>query len=127
MTFLTYVHFQFAGVHDDDGTFPIHMTSLDTTKVQEEITKVLRAEPTRFDYEYNDACGDGGHGLACPALEDEHHAGLCILEQVSAGRCRQKKLDMLHLLTKCAQWPSEANGLGVLEGMATESCIYEVE
>jgi hypothetical protein len=50
-----------------------------------------------------------------------------ILDMAVAARLRKRRLDMLFLLKDCARKPRKANGLGPLEGMAQESCIYEFE
>jgi hypothetical protein len=43
------------------------------------------------------------------------------------ARQRKRKLDMLHLLKDCIRDPLTANGLRTLDGMAQDSCIYELE
>ena len=51
----------------------------------------------------------------------------CIRKQAQRARKRVLKLDTLYLLRDCARNPSSANGLGTLEGMAQENCIYDIE
>jgi hypothetical protein len=45
----------------------------------------------------------------------------------NGARQGKRKLDMLHLLKDCIREPLTANGLRTLDGMAQDSCIYELE
>ena len=103
------------------------MSLLDTVKIQEEVSETLAKEPDSIEIEFGDPfTGDGWHSTECQLMM-EHQLKPCILEQIPAARHRRKRLAMLDLLTKCARRPFEANGMRVLEGMATDSCIYKAE
>src|ERR1700712_1680222 len=99
------------------------MTSLDTAKIREEVDEVLAIDRANIEDDFGDPCAsEGRHSNRCQLMM-EHQSKPCILEQISVARRRQKRLAVLELLTKCAQSPSEVNGLRVLEGIATDSCI----
>lgn len=118
--------FQFVGVVDDNGTFPIRMVPFDLARVREEVDQVLALEPDSIDIEFGDSCDEYGyHSKQCVDMM-EHRSQPCIRTQISMARSRQRKIQMLDLLTVCARNPSDANGIRSLEGMVTESCIYEV-
>jgi hypothetical protein len=121
------LQFQFVGVVERDGTYPIHMTTMEITKVQEGLDQIIAMEPDTIEIEFGDPCtGDGWHSTRCQ-LRMEHLSEPCILDQVVKARHRKQRLNRLDDLTKCAKHPLEANGMRTLEGMATGSCIYEVE
>ena len=112
---------------DNDGSFPIRMTSLNIDRIEAEADKVISMAPDSMEIEFGDPCiNDGWHSSHCQVMMD-HLSEPCILDQVSVAQQRQRRLAVLDLLTKCGRSPSEANGLRVLEGMATDSCIYEAE
>jgi hypothetical protein len=77
------------------------------------------------DYCYEDAAsGKWVHHWECPAAEDRD--GICPFK--FCQRCT-RKLDGLKLLilpTLCFQDPRKAVDQKTLEGMAQDSCIYEV-
>jgi len=103
------------------------MVPLDITKIKAEVDEIIAMEPTSIETESGDLCtGDGWHSNQCQLMM-EHESKPCILEQTATARLRQKRLMILDLLTKCTRNPSEANGHRLLDGMATDSCIYEVE
>ena len=101
------------------------MAPFDIDKIQREIEETLALEPGRIEREFGDPCvEDGWHNQAC--LDMMEYAGEpCIWDQISAARQRRKGLNKLDVLTKCAQSPHNANGYGALEGLATDSRIYE--
>ena len=102
------------------------MASLDTSKVQEDIYQILIMEPDSVDVEYDDLCtGSGQHRTRCVGMM-KHRSTPCIPKKIPAARRRQMRLAKLELRTKFAQNTSEANGLCVNEGMAMDSCIYEI-
>jgi len=103
------------------------MTPLNTVKIQEEASKILDMDPDSIDIEFDGPCtGDGWHSTACQLMMERQWKP-CIREQISAARHHQKRLSMLDQLTNCARNPLAANGMRVLEGMATDGCVYEVE
>ncbi|EXM04442.1 hypothetical protein FOIG_04658 [Fusarium odoratissimum NRRL 54006] len=51
----------------------------------------------------------------------------CIRLAAKEAEQRLKLLDDIQHLKKCARDPASANGLRTLEGMAQESCIYDVK
>lgn len=51
----------------------------------------------------------------------------CIRLAAKEAEQRLKLLDDIQHLKKCARDPASANGLRTLEGVAQESCIYDVK
>lgn len=101
------------------------MSPVDVQKVQKMADCVIASAPNEFDFAENDGCNGYFHGTKCNMSFDPSLP--CIMDEVEAARQRKRKLGMLHLLKDCIQDPLAANGLRTLEGMAQESCIYELE
>jgi hypothetical protein len=121
------LQFQFAGVVERDGRFPIHMTSVDIDKAREEADRIIALGPDCVDSELGELCLDGyWHSSRCQNMMD-FLLEPCIQVQIEAARQRKKKLAMVHLLRDCARDPCNANGLNTLEGMAQESCIFDIK
>lgn len=103
------------------------MSPVDVEEVQKEADCIISSAPSEFDFEhgYGWLCDGYFHGQKCEMSIDSSQP--CIMDRVKAARQQKRKLGMLHLLKDCAQNPLAANGLRTLDGMAQESCIYELE
>jgi len=102
------------------------MLPVNIDQVREEADRVIALEPD--DVEFNDICTgeEGWHSQMCENMMD-HLSVPCINVQVEAARQRMRKLAMLSLLRDCARHPFNANGLKTFDGMAQQSCIFNVE
>lgn len=110
-----------------DGRFPIYITSVDIDKAREEADRIITLGPDRIDSELGEVCLDEyWYSTRCQNMMD-FLPELCIQVQIEAARRRKKKLAMVHLLRNCARDPYNANGLNTLEGMAQESCIFDIK
>lgn len=89
------------------------------------MTQLIAKVPTEDDIEYGNDCMGFAHSTKCPASFGLDST--CILEMPEEAHLRKRRLDMLFLLKNCTRDPRKANGLRTLEGMAQESCIYELE
>ncbi|KAK4194497.1 hypothetical protein QBC40DRAFT_344098 [Triangularia verruculosa] len=118
------VNFQFAGVIDPHGRYPIRMEAVKPDNVLEDCESIIARHPTGPYSDINDVC-----------LEDYHHSDQCLIGmeewsqpciRVDAEKAKQRRnrLLFLSLLKDCARDPAGANGLHTLEGLAQESCIY---
>ncbi|KAJ6006656.1 hypothetical protein N7451_004600 [Penicillium sp. IBT 35674x] len=117
--------FQFVGVEDEDGIFPIFgLTPVDEEKLRKEADNIIASAPTETDVEYGNDCMGDWHSTKCPAYLEP--CSPCILDMAEEARQRKRRLGMLFLLKHCAREPQTANGLGTLEGMAQEACIYDL-
>ena len=123
---LTRIKFQAVGVVGRDSRLPIHMVPIKTEQVLEEADRVVAQRPDSMTIELGEFCTPWGHSIDCQDMM-HYQSKPCIEEQIEAARQRQRKLAMLHLLRDCARDPSSANGLWTLEGMAQNSCIFELE
>lgn len=114
------------GQKDRSGRFPIFaLTPVNEEKVREKADDIIASVPTDVEIEYGDGCMGFSHSTKCPAS-----FGLdspCILDMAEEARLHKRRLDMLFILKECARNPRKSNGLRTLEGMAQESCIYELE
>jgi hypothetical protein len=113
-------------VKDRSGRFPIFgLTSVDEEKLREEADHIIASVPTDVEIEYGNGCMGFSHSTKCPASFE--HDSPCILDMAEEARMRKRRVDMLFLLKDCARDPRKANGLRTLDGMAQQSCIYELE
>jgi hypothetical protein len=115
------------GTEDLNGRFEIFdMVPVNEEIVREEADRTIASVPNEFDREYDDnGCMGFSHSTKCRASFDDESS--CILDMAEAAHLRKRKLDMLFLLKNCVRDPRKANGLRTLEGMAQESCIYDLE
>lgn len=110
----------------EHGRLPIFgVNRVDIEKVREEADRVIALQPDEFDIDYGNECGPPFHSTKCQANVDPFLP--CIMELVEAATQRKRKLDMLDELKKCARDPCIANGRGTLDGMAQESCVYNLQ
>jgi hypothetical protein len=79
-----------------------------------------------YDFEEERCVGDC-HSKMCADYMDACNV-ICIEKEVAQARMKVEKLDELedHVLRDCVRDPWIANGLHTLQGMATETCIYNV-
>ncbi|KAH6708896.1 hypothetical protein BKA61DRAFT_615054 [Leptodontidium sp. MPI-SDFR-AT-0119] len=117
------VNFQFVGVVERDGRFPIHILPSNVNQVRDDADRVISLSPDDLDIDFGEACWDEGHSTRCQRMA----FGPCINVQIEAARQRKKKLTLVHLLRDCARNPCSANGLHTLDGMAQDSCILDIE
>ncbi|KAI3580770.1 hypothetical protein IWW34DRAFT_906546 [Fusarium oxysporum f. sp. albedinis] len=96
------VKFRFARTVDLDGHYPIHMNIINIEETREKCNIAI----LRHSSQWGEPC------IRLAAKEAEQ---------------RHKLLDDIQHLKKCARDPASANGLRTLEGMAQESCIYDVK
>lgn len=121
------VNFQFIGPVERGGRFLIKMTTVNIEQIQEEVDCTIAIEPDQFDAQLSELCSDENwHSTKCQNIM-EFSGEPCIMVQIEAARRRKRTLAMLHLLRDCGRDPWKANGLLTLEGMAQESCIFDVE
>jgi hypothetical protein len=114
------------GLKDRRGRFPIFgLTPVNEEKVREEADDIIASVPTDAEIEYGNGCMGLSHSTKCPASFGIESP--CILDMAEEARLRKRRLDMLFILKDCARNPQKANGLRTLEGMAQETCIYELE
>jgi hypothetical protein len=103
------------------------MMPINIDQVREEADRTIALEPDDVDAEFDEVCSDENwHSTKCQNMMDVLPLP-CIKVQIEAARQRKRKLAMLHLLKDCARDPWNANGLRTLEGMAKESCIFDIE
>ncbi|WJG35952.1 uncharacterized protein FOBCDRAFT_242294 [Fusarium oxysporum Fo47] len=96
------VKFRFVRPADLDGHYAIHMNIINIEETREKCNIAILRHPSQW--------GEPCIRLAAKEAEQRH-----------------KLLDDIQYLKKCARDPASANGLRTLEGMAQESCIYDVK
>ena len=103
------------------------MATTDISEIRENLDEIIAMKPDNIENTFGDPCTDDEwHSPRCLDRMDIHSEP-CIMVQVLTAQDRKERLDKLQDLTNCAKRPFEANGKGILEGLATDSCIYEVE
>ncbi|KAH7019520.1 hypothetical protein EDB80DRAFT_204101 [Ilyonectria destructans] len=121
------VNFQFAGVVEPDGRYPIQMDPVKPDHVREECEEIIARHPTGPDLDINNACLDGdNHSDRC-LIGMEEWFQPCIRVDAEKATQRHQRLLFLSHLKDCARDPARANGLHTLEGLAQESCIYDTK
>lgn len=120
------MQFHFAGVVESDGRYPIRMEPVKLESVLEECEETIARRPVGPDIDFDEVCSDGYyHTDEC--LNRMHYwSQPCIMVGVEKAEQRRNRLLFLSLLKDCARDPARANGLYTLEGLAQESCIYNV-
>ncbi|VUC27246.1 unnamed protein product [Clonostachys rosea] len=121
------VNFQFAGVVESDGRYPIHMDPVNPDKISEECDKIIARHPTGPYFDIDDACLDDYHHSKDCLIGMEAWSQPCIRVDAEEAEQRRNRLLFLGLLNDCARNPAGANGLHTLEGLAQESCIYDIK
>ncbi|KAI1026567.1 hypothetical protein LB503_013367 [Fusarium chuoi] len=119
------VNFQFAGFVESDGRCPIRMNPVDLKNVSEECERTIAKLPTGPYLDFNDTC-KYQHSEQC-LIGMEEWSQPCIEVEAEKAEQRRKRLLFVSHLKECAQDPARANGLYTLEGLAQESCIYEIK
>ncbi|EYE91978.1 uncharacterized protein EURHEDRAFT_415980 [Aspergillus ruber CBS 135680] len=133
------VEFEFHRAKDQDGLYEIYdVKSVDIKRVKNIADCII---------EKNEACNDNAkitmeycygymHNPSCPVstydpqLLDFLDPPTCIQEEANEAMKRKRKISILEtvdVLKECARSPQKANGLGTLDGMAQDSCIYNTE
>ncbi|XEV01629.1 hypothetical protein FSHL1_006916 [Fusarium sambucinum] len=124
------VNFQFDGVVEANGRYPIYMEPVNVGEILEECKTTIARHPTGPYFYSNEACIDGIYGIE---HSDECIIGMqefsqpCIRSAADEAEKRLRKLRFLSHLKDCARNPKKADGLNTLEGMAQESCIYHIK
>ncbi|KAI8623052.1 hypothetical protein F5Y19DRAFT_460064 [Xylariaceae sp. FL1651] len=123
ITEVSEVNFQFAGVVDPNGRYPICMDPVKPDNVAEECKKIIARHPTGPYFDINDVCLDeDNHSKEC--LNGMEWSQPCIMVDAEKAEQRLDRLLFLSLLKDCARDPARSSGLYTLEGLAQESCIY---
>ncbi|EWY79565.1 hypothetical protein FOYG_17311 [Fusarium oxysporum NRRL 32931] len=121
------VNFQFAGFVEPDGRYPIRMNPIDLKNVSEECERIIARHPTDPYFDLNDIClNDSQHSEQC-LIGMQEWSQPCIKVEAEEAEQRRKRLLFLPHLKECARDPARANGLYTLEGLAQESCIYDIK
>ncbi|PKX99518.1 uncharacterized protein P174DRAFT_417181 [Aspergillus novofumigatus IBT 16806] len=120
------VEFQFVGTEEQNGRFKIFdVKPVDVERLRQEADDIIASAPGEVDFDYGNGCMGSSHSTKCDKSIEYDRP--CILQMANEARQRKRKLDMLHLLKDCIRDPLTANGLRTLDGMAQDSCIYELE
>ncbi|EXJ74540.1 uncharacterized protein A1O5_02836 [Cladophialophora psammophila CBS 110553] len=105
-------------------------------KIREELDDDIARDPRpiKCGYGIDDVCDTMRHCKRCKSVmryigDTSTRIRNEALERISEARRRKKALYMVDILTKCARSPWEAkfNGPRLLEGVATDCLIYELE
>lgn len=110
------MQFEFLGTVNGDGSFHVEIHPIQI----EAVRKRAGSEIEFADAEEDFPCSSEWHTDRCQRVD-----GLCIYLQKEKAARRLKKLYSLDLLTECVRNPSSANGERTLEGIASESVVYE--
>ncbi|KAH7230084.1 uncharacterized protein BKA55DRAFT_207475 [Fusarium redolens] len=95
--------------------------------MSEECEKIIARHPTDPYFDLNDTClNDSQHSEQCLIGMQEWSQPYIKVEAEEAEQ-RRKRLLFLSHLKECARDPARANGLYTLEGLAQESCIYDIK
>ncbi|KAH7130098.1 hypothetical protein B0J11DRAFT_243963 [Dendryphion nanum] len=114
------VKFQFTGVVEKEGRFPVHIHPINVDEVRQKADDTIAQEPS---HDFGENCDDYGyHSNACDIGMDVLSLP-CIKDQINAARQQKKRLGCLHQLKDCVRDPWSANGLRTLEGIAQESFV----
>ena len=106
-----------------DRSFPIHIHDTDIDSIRQTAVADINFAAGDFD----ESCADGWHSVDCQFRMD-HSSDACIqIRLAEQARVRLKKLNSLHVLKRCMQDPTAANGERTFEGMAMKSCIFDTE
>jgi len=118
--------FQFAGVVESDGRYPIQMYPVKLNNVSEECEKIIARHPTGLYFDINGACFDDYHHSNQCLIGMEEWSQSCIRINAEKAGQRRNRLLFLSFLKDCARDPARAGRLHTLEGLAQESCIYDL-
>ena len=130
------LQFEFLRAKDQDGLYEIYdVTPVDIEQVENWADVIIEKceecdDYARLSTEYCDSYM-GTHNPRCPKyddqLEDICGPQKCIQDEAMEAMERKDGLKKLYLLKRCARNPHKANGLGTLDGMAQDSCIYNTK
>jgi hypothetical protein len=102
------------------------MDSVTPDNVVKECEKIIERHPTGPYVDINNVClHDYQHSDQC-LIGMEHWSQPCIRVDAKKAEQRRNKLLFLSLLKDCARDPAKVNGLHTLEGLAQETCIYDI-
>jgi hypothetical protein len=119
--------FQFAGVVESGGRYPIYMDPVSLKDIFEECEKTIARHPTGPYSNIDDAClGGSEHSDQC-MIGMQEWSQPCIRIEAEEAEQRRKRLLFLSHLKDCARDPTKANELHSLKGLAQESCIYDIK
>ena len=130
------MQFEFLRAKDQDGLYEIYgVTPVDIERVENWADGTVKKNKecnicAKITSEYcnNDL---GTHKPGCPKyddqLEDFRGPQECIQDTAFKAVKRKHGLKKLYLLKQCASNPHKANGLGTLDGMAQDNCIYNTK
>ena len=105
-----------------NGSFPIHIHDTDIDSIRQAAVADIEFAARDLD----ESCADGWHSADC-LFRLEHSSDACIQIQAEQARIRLKKLNSVHVLKRCMQDPTAANGERTFEGMAMNSCIFDTD
>ncbi|CAH0051998.1 unnamed protein product [Clonostachys solani] len=121
------VNFYFAGVVESKGRYPIQMESVQLDKVLEECEEIIARYPADPYFDMDDVClDDDTHSKKC-LIGMHEWSQPCIRVDAEKAARRRNRLLFLSLLKVSARDSASANGLHTLEGLAQESCIYDIK
>lgn len=120
------MQFHFAGVVEPDGRYPIRMDPVKLESVLEECEKTIARHPVGPYVDVDEVCLDEYHHSEECLNRMEVWSQPCIMEDAEKAGQRRNRLLFLSLLKDCARDPARASGLYTLDGLAQESCIYNV-
>ncbi|EXM26126.1 hypothetical protein FOTG_07147 [Fusarium oxysporum f. sp. vasinfectum 25433] len=121
------VKFRFARTVDLDGHYPIHMNIINIEETREKCNIAILRHLSRPHLDVDNACWEHGPHSDERDVRMSEWGEPCIRVAAKEAEQRLKLLDDIQHLKKCARDPASAKGLRTLEGMAQESCIYDVK
>jgi hypothetical protein len=103
------------------------MEPVDLQKVVEDCERIIARHPNCPNFDIAEGC-----------LHEDHHSDQCLIGmeewsqpcvKVEAENAEQRltRILFLYLLKDCARNPAAANGLHTLDGMAQDSCVYDIK
>ncbi|KAM0376572.1 hypothetical protein ACHAPY_007117 [Fusarium culmorum] len=124
---VTEVNFQFDGVVESDGRYPIYMEPANLEDISDKCKDAIARHPTDSYFDLDQIC-----------LDDREHSDECLIGmrewsqpciKVEAEKAEQRLKQLLFLLRMkdCTRDPMKVNGLDSLKGMAQDTCIYEIK
>lgn len=130
------MQFEFLRAKDQDGLYEIYdVTPVDIEGVENWADYIIKEREAcnnnaKITSEYCDSYMHM-HAQGCPKYDDQVEDILgpqeCIEDMAFKAVKRKHGLKKLYLLKQCARNPHKANGLGTLDGMAQDSCIYNTK
>ncbi|KAI1847018.1 hypothetical protein JX265_006786 [Neoarthrinium moseri] len=118
------VLFQFAGVVEEDGKYPIRIEPLLIENVKADCHRIRKQCPFDSPFFFDNVCLWPYHTDECRNMMEFQP---CIREAAEDADWRLTRLSFREDLLKCALRPEAANGLRSLDrGYVQDGCIYDV-